>query len=115
MVREHIDGSVNDVLSGDGTELPDGRIASDSPGCSGFESFENCDRMEEFGLGTIGEDGAERHSVVFIRSRMKRLRNSGDTENLRENLRAAHGVLLSVGKEEWLEYTIFLSGKEVIV
>lgn len=115
MLREYIDGSVDDVLSGDGTEFSDGRMPGDSLGLSRPELLENCDRMEEFGLWTIGEDLSECHGIVCIRFRMESRRDFGDAENPGKNFDEAHRVLLSVGKEEWLEYTIFLSGKEVIL
>jgi hypothetical protein len=84
-----------------GTELADGRIPGDSPGSPCLESLEGCDRMEEFGLGTIGENGSERYGIVLIVSRMKRIRNSGEMENPGEDIGAAHGWLLSL---EMLSY-----------
>lgn len=51
--------------------------------------------MEEVALGTIGEDLTERHGIILIRFRMKRLGDSGETENWGENLDQTHGSSFS--------------------
>lgn len=92
---EVLDVFVDDVSLGSGTEFPDGRFPGDISSLPSLELLEDPDCMEEFAFRAIDEGLAEGYGVVFLGSRIKRLRNSGDLENLGEDVGAAHGWLLS--------------------